>query len=69
MSAVVGLTFGFDWKLWIGGVAGVGDVDTIKAREGKLGGSVLVCRTEIVFEFGWYGYSRVHAASIKRGVK
>ena len=42
MSAVAGSTFGFNGELWLEGVAGVGDVDIDEAREGKVGGDVLV---------------------------
>ena len=55
MSAVVGSTVGFDGELWLGGVAGVGDVGIDESREGKLGGAVSVRRTEIVFNMGWSG--------------
>ena len=55
ISAVVGSTVGFDRELWVGGVDGVGDVDIDEAREGKVGGVVSLCRTEIVFEIGFSG--------------
>ena len=53
ISAVVGSTVGFDRELWVGGVAGVGDIDINKASEGKVGGVVLLIRTEIVFKI-WF---------------
>ena len=68
MIAVVGSTFGFDGELWLGGVSGVGDIDINESREGKLGGSVWVCWTEIVFDTSWYGYRCVHATSVEKGV-
>ena len=34
---------------WIGGVASVGDTEIDEAREGKVGGVILVHQTEIVF--------------------
>ena len=53
ISAVVGSTVGFDGEVWVGGVAGVGDIDINKASEGKVGGVVLLIRTEIVFKI-WF---------------
>ena len=49
MSAAVGSTFGFDGKLWLGGVAGVGNVDIKEARERKVVEAVSVCCTDIIF--------------------
>ena len=41
ISAVVwGLLFVFDWELWVGGVAGFGDVDIDEASDGKFVGVV-----------------------------
>ena len=55
MSAVVGSKVVFDGELWMGGVAGVGDAEINKSREGKVGGSVSVRRAEIMFNTGWSG--------------
>ena len=46
----MGSTVGFDGELWLGGVAGVGDVDINEARGGEVGGYVSVYCTEIMFE-------------------
>ena len=65
----MGSTFGFDRELWRGGVAGVGDVDIDLAREGKVGGSVLLPWTEIVFDTGWSEKRRVHTNSVEKKLK
>ena len=69
ISAVVGSTVLFDGELWVGGVAGVGDVDINEASHGKFGGFVLLIRTEIMFEIFCSGYRRVHVASEENIVK
>ena len=61
ISAVVGSTVLFDRELWVGGVAGVGDVDIDESNKGKVGGVVSLSRTEIVLEIGCSGYRRVYA--------
>ena len=50
-------------EIWVGGVAGVGDVDINEASDGKVGGVVSLSWTEIVFEIGCLGYRRVHTTS------
>ena len=65
----MGLVFGFDRGLWLGVVSGVGDVDVNEAMEGRMGGAVLVCWTEIVFVTGWSRYRRIHANSVENFVK
>ena len=45
ISAIVGPIVGFNGEIWVGGVAGVGDVDIDKASEGKVGGVVLLSHT------------------------
>ena len=69
ISTVVGSTVLFDGELWVGSVAGVGDVDIDEASDRKVGGVVSLGRTEIVFNIGFSGYRRVHAASVEKGVK
>ena len=69
IRAIVGYTVWFDGELWVGCVAGVGDVGIDKTSDGKLGGVVLLSRAEIVFKIGFLGYRRVHAASEENGVK
>ena len=49
MNTVWELTFGFEGGLWLGGVSSASEVDIYKVREGKVGGAVLVRRTEIMF--------------------
>ena len=39
-AVVWGLLFVFDWELWVGGVAGFGDVDIDEASDGKFVGVV-----------------------------
>ena len=51
----MGSTVGFGEELWLGGVSGVENVNINKSRKGKVGGAVLVRRTEIVFDMGWSG--------------
>ena len=51
----MGSTIGFDGGLWLGGVAGVGNVEIYKSREGKVVGSISVLRTDIVFDTCWSG--------------
>ena len=46
-----------------GGIYGVGDVDIEKTSGGKVGGVVSLSQTDILFEIGFSGYRRVHAAS------
>ena len=65
----MGSTIGFDGELWLGGVAGVGNVDIDKAREGKVREDVWVCWTDIVLDTGWLGYRHVHASSIRKCAK
>ena len=52
ISAVVGSTIGFDREIWVGGVAGVGDVEIENASERKVGGVFLLSWMEIVFKIG-----------------
>ena len=69
ISAVVGSTVLFDRELWVGGVAGVGDVDIDEASDRKVGGVVSLSRTDIVLEMACLGFRRVHAAFEEYGVK
>ena len=69
ISAVVGSKIGFDGELWLGGVSGFGEVDMDEPREGKVGGVVSVRHTDIMFDMGFLGQMRVHAASDEKGVK
>ena len=69
MITFVGSTFSFDRELWLGGFSNVGYFDIKEERKGKVVGSVLVCSTDIVFETGWSGCRRVHAASVGKDVK
>ena len=63
ISDVVGSTVLFDGELWVGGFAGVGDVDINEASDEKVLGVVSLSRKEIVFEISFSGYRRVHTAS------
>ena len=55
ISAVVGSTVLFDGELWVGGVAGVGDVVINEASDGKFGGFASLSRTDIVLEMACLG--------------
>ena len=52
MSSDVGSAIVFSWELFVGVVAGVGDIDTKEEREGIVKGSVLVSLAEIVLVTG-----------------
>ena len=55
ISAVVGSTVLFDGELWVGGVAGVGDVDGDEASDRKFGGVVSLSRTDIYWKWIVWG--------------
>ena len=55
ISAIVGSNILFDGELWVGGVAGAGDVDIDEASHIKVGGVVSLSRTEIFLRLGARG--------------
>ena len=55
ISAAVWSAVLFYGELWVGGVAGVGDVNIDEASDRKVGGVGSLSRTEIVFKIGFSG--------------
>ena len=68
ISTNVRSTVLFVGKPCAGGVVGAEDIDINEAWEYYLGGFISLICTEIVFEFAWLGWRRVHAASEENGV-